>query len=434
MFTNNRILVKSLVIATLLSVGFNFNATLAEEDENDGPWFNFEVVNFAAELPELSRADVYVKINYAQLQFIKAGEQFRSEYEVIVAALRDDKKESEKSQSKELFVDESEEGAYSLQFALEQMSLELTPGEYTIAVTVRDKETQKQRRLEKEIELADYSSGELTISGLLYSSGFEKRGESTLLVPRVSDEQVLSSKLYAYFEVYHLNMSDSFQVSFEVLDSNGDSYNAQSYRTKGNEGLGKQFIPLVQENKLPHGQYRVVVTIEQGDKKTTSESQFNWFLAGLPRSFTSIDQAIEVLRYIASKPELDKMKKAPKAEKHAELIAFWKSKDPDPETPENEKQYEYYSRVVYANNTFGTNQREGWKTDMGRVFILLGPADQIERQPFNQTYLQSALGRIVKAVQVWSYYEYNRDLVFVDENGFGEYRLENEASLYEIIR
>jgi hypothetical protein len=69
---------------------------------------------------------------------------------------------------------------------------------------------------------------------------------------------------------------------------------------------------------------------------------------------------------------------------------------------------------------------------MGWVFIMLGPADQIERVPFNQTY-SGTFGRTVKAIQVWQYYKYNREFLFLDENGFGEYRLDNPQTLYEIL-
>jgi len=43
-------------------------------------------------------------------------------------------------------------------------------------------------------------------------------------------------------------------------------------------------------------------------------------------------------------------------------------------------------------------------------------------------------GRTIKGFEVWTYYRYNRQLFFVDENGFGEYRLDNPDALYEMLK
>ena len=74
---------------------------------------------------------------------------------------------------------------------------------------------------------------------------------------------------------------------------------------------------------------------------------------------------------------------------------------------------EYYSRVEYANKNF-SHYQAGWKTDMGMVFILFGSPNNVERHPFD---IDS------KPYEIWSYYDYNRSVIFVDESGFGDYQL-----------
>jgi GWxTD domain-containing protein len=60
--------------------------------------------------------------------------------------------------------------------------------------------------------------------------------------------------------------------------------------------------------------------------------------------------------------------------------AFWKHRDPEPETPRNEFEEEHYRRLNYANSTFGrSTPLPGWKTDRGRIHILLGPPKNIEQ-------------------------------------------------------
>ena len=100
-------------------------------------------------------------------------------------------------------------------------------------------------------------------------------------------------------------------------------------------------------------------------------------------------------------------------EKKEKFIKFWKQRDPSPATTENEIMNEYYKRIRYSNEHF-SGFMDGWKTDMGMVFILFGPPNDIERHPFE---IQS------KPYEIWYYYEINRTFVFVDETGFGDYRL-----------
>ncbi len=59
--------------------------------------------------------------------------------------------------------------------------------------------------------------------------------------------------------------------------------------------------------------------------------------------------------------------------------AFWRKRDPNPSTPENEFRIEHYERLDYANNWFGRDTfRDGWQTDRGRYYILLGMPRSIQ--------------------------------------------------------
>ena len=58
---------------------------------------------------------------------------------------------------------------------------------------------------------------------------------------------------------------------------------------------------------------------------------------------------------------------------------FWARRDPTPATPANEFRTEFDRRVQYADQQFNQNRRRGALTDRGRVFILLGAPQRIER-------------------------------------------------------
>jgi len=109
------------------------------------------------------------------------------------------------------------------------------------------------------------------------------------------------------------------------------------------------------------------------------------------------------------------------------IETFWKQRDPTPGTPANEYKDEHLRRFTYANKFFGRSSvREGWQTDMGRIYILLGQPASIERF--------EATSHIVPC-QAWSYYgNPEKDLpphfvlLFYQRGGAGDYRLYDPLS------
>jgi GWxTD domain-containing protein len=67
------------------------------------------------------------------------------------------------------------------------------------------------------------------------------------------------------------------------------------------------------------------------------------------------------------------------------IEAFWQRRDPTPDTEENEYKEEHYRRIAYANEHFAAGI-PGWKSDRGRMYIMYGPADEIDSHPSGGTY------------------------------------------------
>jgi GWxTD domain-containing protein len=109
------------------------------------------------------------------------------------------------------------------------------------------------------------------------------------------------------------------------------------------------------------------------------------------------------------------------------IESFWKQRDPTPETPQNELKEEHLLRVSYANtNLRRATPREGWRTDMGRMHIILGPPASIERfdsqpgvHPCQVWYYRGQSGKGLPALFA---------LVFYQRGGSGEYKLYNPAA------
>jgi GWxTD domain-containing protein len=67
-------------------------------------------------------------------------------------------------------------------------------------------------------------------------------------------------------------------------------------------------------------------------------------------------------------------------ERLAFITAFWKQRDPTPGTEANEFKTEHYRRIAYANQWFGRDAPgPGWRSDMGRIYIILGEPRTIDR-------------------------------------------------------
>src|SRR3981189_1390515 len=67
------------------------------------------------------------------------------------------------------------------------------------------------------------------------------------------------------------------------------------------------------------------------------------------------------------------------------IESFWQRRDPTPDTAENEFKEEHYRRIAYPNEHFPAGI-PGWKTDRGRIYIVFGPAYEIESHPSGGQY------------------------------------------------
>jgi GWxTD domain-containing protein len=110
---------------------------------------------------------------------------------------------------------------------------------------------------------------------------------------------------------------------------------------------------------------------------------------------------------------------------------FWRLRDPDPDTDENEFKEEYYERIAHANEKFASGI-PGWKTDRGRIYIMFGKPDSVESHPAGGSYERPSYhgggSTTTYPFEVW-FYRYIEgvgsgiEIEFVDPTGSGEYRI-----------
>ena len=96
----------------------------------------------------------------------------------------------------------------------------------------------------------------------------------------------------------------------------------------------------------------------------------------------------EEVPYVITPEERGAFKKLSTDEEREQFIEqFWERRNPNPGSPENEFKEEYYRRIAYANEHYASGI-PGWKSDRGRIYIMYGPADEIESHPSGGTYMR----------------------------------------------
>jgi GWxTD domain-containing protein len=129
---------------------------------------------------------------------------------------------------------------------------------------------------------------------------------------------------------------------------------------------------------------------------------------------SGFDELVDMAGYIGTSSEISKLQRALPGEREALWDEFWQRRDPSPGTPENETKEEFFRRVQYANETFGTLNMSGWRSDRGMIYVRNGAPDQIESHPVNPSE---------PPYEIWHYFMLNRVYVFADRGGFGQYTL-----------
>ena len=121
---------------------------------------------------------------------------------------------------------------------------------------------------------------------------------------------------------------------------------------------------------------------------------------------------------------------------------FWRRRDPNPDTEENEYREEYYERIAYANEHFSSGI-PGWKTDRGRIYIAWGKPDSIETHPTGGAYdrpsWEGGGSTTTYPFEIWWYRHLDGvgdgiEIEFVDPTGTGEYRIARDANEKDALK
>ncbi len=340
---------------------------------------------------------------------------------------------------------------------IDVFAVELEPGTYQLLATIHDQTSQKTGDYSLELTIPVFSK-EFAVSHLQLSTKIEKTDRESNYSAKNNIEIMPNPSctfglgvpmLYFYFEVYNLKIdsvgNNKYSYHYYISNSEGQRLRDYPEKIKSNnantvaEASGSNVITLNSDTYYLNLEVKDLLsnttssarkkfTIDKPSKQS-NEKQVEATASGYNEymNFTEKELKSEFERamYIALPEEkkifanldLEGMKKF--------LAEFWKRRDQDPTTADNEFKRTYFENLQITNSQFSSNFKEGWRTDQGRVLLIYGRPDEIERNPSSIS---------TQPYEIWHYYslEGGSEFVFGDLSGNGYFELLHSTYRNEI--
>ncbi|HDQ00314.1 MAG TPA: GWxTD domain-containing protein [bacterium] len=407
--------------------------------------------------------EIYYSILRDALQFVQDGEKWKAEF-VFTAEIRKNDSLLAQTPWKNVDIIDSLSQITSGQRLYGVGYFAVKPGDYMLKVELQDINSQYSRQYQSELEVEPFTADRIELSDIQLASQISRSNEPNrffkngyMVIP--NSERFYGTglpMLMFYAEIYNLKKADEpdttkYMVQFKVLGSDGQVVREfpEKMRLKpGNSAVevsgvniisfrsGTYFLELSAHdlfNDATVSKRKKFYVYREGDL-AVSDSVSNELMrqkieAAYQRiydemSIDDVEDEFDAASYIASSEEKKIFKTLDSIGKRAFLIEFWKKRDETPQTPENEFRQHYLSLVRTANEQF-KGFKKGWKTDRGRVLLLYGVPDEIERFPYSAEN---------KPHIIWKYFSIQGGVmfVFVDKRDFGRYELVHSTARGEL--
>ncbi|HAW08782.1 MAG TPA: hypothetical protein DCW42_06395 [Bacteroidetes bacterium] len=414
-----------------------FGIAIAQNPDKSNPTaFFMDVISVKSNKNDSSRVDIYTAVPYQSLLFLKSDDgKYYAKYSIITTIFNN-KQDIAVEMHTERFV-KADNYFVSLggngDFDFFQSIAYLPENDYKVQVKIIDLISNQNYKHDREISVINFDKYPFALSGLmLVSSIFETNGKKSI-TPYLNDNvSELLDGFFLFFESYNKLAADTVDFVYQISKDEKDIlFTSDKVRRYIPAGTSQQYIKINSLKNLTTGTYVIkLIALKPSAEAKFSEADY---LAATKRTITyipslagnvieNLDLAIKQLRYVATNSQIEYIRQAASEDdKLNRFREFWATLDPTPNTQRNEAFEEYYSRVDYANQNF-KSYTDGWMTDKGMVYIIFGPPVSYERK---QDYYNP--NRIYER---WTYGN-NREFLFVDNNGFGDFRLSSPTAVTE---
>ncbi len=387
----NRIITGFLILLGLSCVGHMDYQVNPMDNTTHHLW-----VNFYQTEGELFDVEVFIQSPNPFFTFMKKSDHFKTKA-IFTLAVIDNEEELQvyhKTWEVEAIVNFYEDTRSKELSIKSQQSFQLPAGNYTFTMVIIDEDSKHEWKVQKEIEIGNESrisdiSPMVKIADKFKFAGNEINLETDTLYLKIliPDDVAEETDSISYLITDMETPVDSGKVALSVDES------------------GFIYIPI-KVNKSWLGVLNITVNVGNEEKSI----DLGFVNTSIDRYFQDISYLVEVMSVILPYNEYKELKDMKPIEQKSYLFEYWQSRDPTPETDENELLEEFYNRVEYVNAHFGVLS-PGWKSDRGMVYIQYGKPDQVE----------SSRDRYGRNYEIWTY-QNSHQFVFMDD-GFGDYRL-----------
>lgn len=363
---------------------------------------------------------VVVALAFASTSFTFAREadnRFRAAYDVSLLVGRGTEVVARADAEEEVLVGSFRETTRSDEAIIFQEILDVPPGRYTLAVTVRDQRSNRSIDERITIDVPRLGDGSLSsptpIAEVAPRSG---RGALPNVLLNASGMAVVGrdTVIPLYLEAYG---GASAPVRLLVRNERGRTLWTDTVTMTQRDGMASAVVG-VPVAKIGIGLARLTF-VHEGSLDSSSAFVFAGFGGELP--VATYDDMLSYLRYYANSARLQKLRDAPEEERPAAWAQFVRETDSDPQTSMHEELRAYFARLVRANTRFREEATPGWLSDRGRVYIALGEPDHI---------IEPAIGDYQRNRQeLWEYRSLNLQLSFYDQTGAGRWRLTQSSAV-----
>jgi len=413
----NKIILFSLFIGMLFSQRQPSNNGLSGnplKGNNFIRQYQLSVYTVASESSDSIRVLSYLSIPNHVLQFVKSSKGFKASYEATISIKR--KKGDllgRKNWSNDLITKTYLESTSREIFNIHFNEFMIPSGDdYIISGELLDRDSNSSGIINKNLKLKKYS-GNLNIYSpffLDYLDGDWGLNDNEIpLFRNILGEQLVRTSVFVSGKV----SPGSYEIDVIVTNPKKQQLWEKTFQSVAENNYFEKRIIIPDDISQQGLRSKVDIVLKQNGKQKKESVILSISRLGISSSIGNISQAIQNMRYILDDDEWKRLRKAKSEEQERLFIEYWVGRDPTPGTKENELMDEYFSRINYSNVNFKT-YTDGWKSDMGMIYILFGPPDDLEtyNDPLSRMYQQR-----------WHYYRINKFFDFVDENGFGDYKL-----------
>ena len=394
----------------------------------------------------LTRFEVYTLIDARQLQFVPEAGKYVSQIDFVLS-LQDSAGNPVMRElwTRNVSVKNIRELKQNGALVRDVVGLDIAPGPYKITLAAEDIYGDLAGTCEGHVRVRGFEGPALVVSDIVFASELAKAEASGRfvrngwrVVPNTTRFFRVGKPIQIYFEIYNFkvmadNPKDSFVLGYSLIDTAGmvvKSYPAKRLLKPG-ESVVK--TDALETEDLPGGAYALQVELfDRGTREHVRHERKVFLLSEEVENPQLTEAEQEQLRHyqsihhIASEKDLTMYKSlGSQNAKMKFLQAFWKKRDPTPDTPLNERLRDHLMRMKYSDDTFTAQPGNlGSDTDKGRIYVKYGP-------PNERDYTTSAA--VGKAIDTWIYEKSGRYIfVFFDRRGTGVYELVHSTMSGEI--